>query len=212
MPRAQRCQYVWRAGSPRSMTRFNGGELSEREMQEENDLIGQYERVMLIRARACGLAEGARAGYLIAWSEMSRTYISKALREIVAAQAKPRCGYYLTPEFITGAPLEVDHVIPEANGGPTVEDNLWLACTLCNQHKADREKARDPESGDEVTIFDPRHQVWREHFTWSEDGALITGLTAVGRATVRALARNRRSLVQARGLWVSAGWHPPSDM
>lgn len=142
---------------------------------------------------------------------MSRSYISKALRQRVAEQAKHRCGYCLTPEFITGAPLEVDHIIPEASDGPTVEDNLWLACTLCNQHKANREKARDPETSDEVPLFDPRHQVWREHFAWSDDGTLVVGLTAIGRATVEALDLNRLKLVQARNLWVSAGWHPPAD-
>lgn len=32
-------------------------------------------------------------------------------------------------------PMEIDHIIPEALGGLTEEDNLWLACPLCNEHK-----------------------------------------------------------------------------
>jgi 5-methylcytosine-specific restriction endonuclease McrA len=28
--------------------------------------------------------------------------------------------------------MEIEHIIPEAIGGPTVEENLWLACPLCN--------------------------------------------------------------------------------
>lgn len=44
--------------------------------------------------------------------------------------------------------------------------------------------AVDTATGDWVPIFDPRHQIWREHFAWSEGGELIIGMTATGRATV----------------------------
>ena len=66
---------------------------------------------------------------------MSSTHIPKALRAQVAAQARYRCGYCLTAEAVVGTPMELDHIIPEALGGLTEEDNLWLACSLCNDHK-----------------------------------------------------------------------------
>jgi hypothetical protein len=47
---------------------------------------------------------------------MSRTYVSKELRERVAAQALYRCGYCLTAQAIVGAPMEIDHLIPESLG------------------------------------------------------------------------------------------------
>jgi hypothetical protein len=115
---------------------------------------------------------------------MSHTYISRALRERVAVQARRRCGYCLTTEQIVGTPMEIDHIIPESLGGQTEEDNLWLACSLCNDHKGDRIAALDPVSGELVRLFDPRHQVWTEHFTWGSVGERIVGLTPVGRATV----------------------------
>jgi 5-methylcytosine-specific restriction endonuclease McrA len=142
---------------------------------------------------------------------MSRTYVPKALRERVAAQAKYRCGYCLTSTRITGIAMEIEHINPEAMGGPTVEDNLWLACTACNLHKSDRVVAADPDTGEVVHLYDPRHQNWREHFKWSNAGDLIIGLTATGRATVKALHLNRRDLALARLNWVSAGWHPPAE-
>jgi 5-methylcytosine-specific restriction endonuclease McrA len=37
--------------------------------------------------------------------------------------------------------MDVEHIIPEVLGGLTKEDNLWLACSLCNSHKGDRETA-----------------------------------------------------------------------
>jgi hypothetical protein len=85
-------------------------------------------------------------------------YVPKALRERVAAQARQRCGYCLTTERITGAPMEIDHIIPHSLGGPTEEDNLWLACSMCNDHKGNQIAAPDPVTGEAVRLFDPRHQ------------------------------------------------------
>ncbi len=140
---------------------------------------------------------------------MSRTYISKSLRERVTMQARHRCGYCLTSESIVGTPMEMDHIIPESLGGPTEEDNLWLACSLCNDHKSNRIAALDPLTGEIARLFDPRRQVWSEHFAWTTEGDRIVGTTAIGRATVVALNLNRPSLVKARQAWCTAGWHPP---
>lgn len=69
----------------------------------------------------------------------------------------------------------------------------------------------DPESGAVVRLFNPNAQNWFDHFSWGEGGAIIVGETPVGRATVSALQLNRRELVDARRLWMRAGWHPPID-
>lgn len=142
---------------------------------------------------------------------MSRSRISKELRAKVAAQARYRCGYCLSAEAIVGTPMELDHLIPEALGGVTAEDNLWLACSLCNDSKGCRIAAEDPVTGEVVRLFNPRHQDWHEHFCWSAAGSVITGLTPAGRATVAALHLNRPTLVTARQAWVAVGWHPPKD-
>lgn len=107
--------------------------------------------------------------------------------------------------------MEFDHLRPRSLGGPTKEENLWLACSLCNDYKGNRVFAIDPETGLRARIFDPRRQEWNEHFEWAEKGLRIDGKTDVGRATVAALHLNRSSLVLARGLWVIAGWHPPES-
>lgn len=142
---------------------------------------------------------------------MSRARIPKALRARVAAQARYRCGYCLMQESVVGTPMELDHLIPESLGGTTEEGNLWLACSLCNDHKNDRIAALDPMTGDVVRLFDPRRQRWSDHFMWSDEGTRIMGQTPIGRATVIALHLNRPSLVQARRAWVRVGWHPPAD-
>jgi len=93
----------------------------------------------------------------------------------------------------------------------TEEENLWLACSLCNDHKSDRITALDAVSGEIVRLLNPRLQVWSEHFRWTEGSDRIVGLTPTGRATVAALNLNRPSLVKARQAWVAVGWHPPKD-
>ncbi len=142
---------------------------------------------------------------------MSRTYIARALRQQVASLAHHRCGYCLTSEAIVGTPMEIDHIIPQSLGGLTQEENLWLACSMCNDYKNDQIAALDSLTETIVRLFDPRHHVWSEHFAWTGEGDRIVGLTPTGRATVVALHLNRPSLVRARQAWVSVGWHPPAD-
>lgn len=142
---------------------------------------------------------------------MAAIHVPKELRERVAAQARHRCGYCLSQENILGFPMEIDHLIPQALGGPTVEENLWLACSACNSFKGYRISARDPQSGQVARLFDPREQRWEDHFFWVDAGAQIEGKTTIGRATTAALYLNRPLLVHARRAWVKVGWHPPKD-
>lgn len=142
---------------------------------------------------------------------MSKQYIPAEVRQRVAEAARHRCGYCLTSKRIIGPLLEIEHIIPESRGGTVDEDNLFLACPMCNSHKSDRIEAVDPESGTTVPLFNPRTEVWDEHFEWVEEGTVIQGKTPKGRATVEALNVNHPDVVAARSLWVIAGWHPPAD-
>lgn len=142
---------------------------------------------------------------------MSSQYISTALRQRVAETARFRCGYCLTSQRVIGPLLEIEHIVPEAKGGGSEEDNLFLACPRCNNHKTDRLEAIDPESLVTVPLFNPRMESWEEHFEWIEGGTVICGKTPKGRATVAVLKMNHPTVVAARHLWVMAGWHPPTD-
>lgn len=142
---------------------------------------------------------------------MSRARVPAALRERVANQARHRCGYCLTAEAVVGMAMEVDHLVPEARGGPTAEANLWLACPACNAAKGDRTTALDPVTGEIVPLFNPRRDRWSEHLIWTEDGVTVAGRTPIGRATVLALRMNRPLVVRARRLWVRIGLHPPGE-
>ncbi len=102
-------------------------------------------------------------------------------------------------------------VIPKAAGGLDEEENLWLACRLCNSYKGVQTQGQDPESDRNVELFNPRLQKWTRHFTWVNNGTHIEGITACGRATVIAMQLNNPYAVLVRQAWISAGWHPPTE-
>ena len=102
-----------------------------------------------------------------------------------------------------------DHITPKSRGGSDELDNLCAACVFCNGRKYAKIEGVDPETMQKVQLFHPRQQQWHEHFRWSEDGAIIVGLTTCGRATIAALELNAPLRVAARSIWVQTGRHPP---
>jgi hypothetical protein len=65
----------------------------------------------------------------------------------------------------------------------------------------------DPETGEKVLIFNPRQQLWKEHFRW--DDVRVVGLTPTGRATIDALKINRAIMLTIRAEEELLGRHPP---
>jgi len=143
---------------------------------------------------------------------MARIRIPPDVESRVRAAARNRCGYCLGPQHLVMARLEIEHIVPRSQGRSNDESNLWLACPLCNRYKGNKTTAVDPETGEEVPLFNPRTQVWSEHFHWSEDGLCIIGLTPIGRATVATLRlSDDPDALEVRSYWILAGWHPPED-
>jgi 5-methylcytosine-specific restriction endonuclease McrA len=135
--------------------------------------------------------------------------IPAGIQARVRKAAGDRCGYCLSrQEYVLGV-LEIEHIVPRARGGRDVEQNLWLACRLCNLHKGAQTHGRDPWTGRSIRLFDPRRQHWWRHFEWTADALQIIGRTATGRATVVALRLNNAIAVAVRRNWIAAGWHPP---
>jgi hypothetical protein len=136
--------------------------------------------------------------------------VSPALRRVVAARAGDRCEYCQSPAQFSTQSFTLDHVRPRSAGGRTQLSNLAWACLGCNQHKYSKRFGIDPWTQSAIALFNPRQERWIEHFAWSADYTLISGLTPCGRATVEALQLNRPSLVNLRRILVEAGLHPSS--
>lgn len=139
---------------------------------------------------------------------MSTTYIPAALRRQVYDRANGCCEYCLIPEVATFAIHEIDHIIAEKHGGATTEDNLALACTICNKYKGSDLASIDPETGDIVGLYHPRQDLWVENFQLQ--GAEFTHLTTKGLVTIRLLQLNRREKVAERQVLIQAGIFPAS--
>ena len=133
--------------------------------------------------------------------------IPAQLQRTVTQRARSRCEYCGLSQEGQEARFHIDHVVPALHGGETIAENLALACVSCSLRKAARQHARDPYTGTEAALFNPRTDQWEDHFRW--DGARILGLTPTGRATVGALKMNRLLILAIREEEMLRGRHPP---
>jgi HNH endonuclease len=135
--------------------------------------------------------------------------ISEKLKNKIRFLAKNRCGYCLLPQILNPNLLEIEHILPTAKNGTDEEENLWLACRLCNGYKSTQTDAFDTETNQIISLFNPRTQEWNEHFVWNNE--FIVGKTACGCATIQALKLNNETILPVRKKWIIAGWFPPND-
>jgi hypothetical protein len=134
------------------------------------------------------------------------------MRRIVATRAWGYCEYCRCPEQFATERFTVEHIKPRQAGGETVLANLAWSCFGCNAHKHTKMQGTDPQTGEKVALYNPRQQVWSEHFDWSDDFTQAIGKTACGRATVDALRLNRSGVVNLRRLLFAANLHPPEKL
>jgi hypothetical protein len=111
----------------------------------------------------------------------------------------------------------MEHIVPQSLSGSDHTDNLALACRRCNERRYNTIESLDPQTRRIVPLFNPRKQVWNEHFIWANGSSVIEGITAIGRATCQCLDLNDEryleedSIRATRRLWVQAGLHPPKE-
>lgn len=131
------------------------------------------------------------------------SYVPAALRRLVIARAVGRCEYCRFPQQAAFLSSEIEHIISEKHDGPTVAENLALACPYCNAHKGTDLGSLDPETDILTPFFHPRRQEWSAHFRM--EAALIIPLTPEGRVTVKILRFNDPDRLAERALLVAAG-------
>jgi hypothetical protein len=121
----------------------------------------------------------------------------------LAAQAEYRCEYCHYPMAIAEFAFELDHIIAKKHRGKDDRENLAVSCFYCNSFKGPNIAGIDPESGEIVRLFHPRKDPWDIHFQWQ--GATLTGLTSIGRATIQVLFINHPDAVAIRESLMSEG-------
>jgi hypothetical protein len=97
----------------------------------------------------------------------------------------------------------IEHLVPRQHEGGDDLQNLALSCPWCNRRKGPNLSAIDPETGDVVLLFNPRTQVWEEHFQLLDHR--IVGLSPEGRATAQLLGMNDERRVRLRLVAASTG-------
>jgi hypothetical protein len=126
----------------------------------------------------------------------------------VRQRAGRHCEYCGIPEEAQLYPFHIEHIVALKHGGSSAVDNLAWSCFDCNVAKGTDIASYDEETGDLTPLFNPREQLWAEHFE-IEDG-YIRGTTPVGRVTVRLLKLNLGGRVADRKVLLDAGqWMIP---
>jgi hypothetical protein len=117
-------------------------------------------------------------------------------RELVRSRASGRCEYCAIPQEYVASRFHFEHVVARQHGGSNGASNLAMACDRCNAYKGPNLSAIDPQTGNIVALFHPRHDNWHSHFALN--GSVIVGLSDVGRATIRLLRMNAPHRVELR--------------
>jgi HNH endonuclease len=138
-----------------------------------------------------------------------RHKFSRAEREIIVNRAQGTCEYCHILQDYSPDSFEAEHIIPVVRDGSDDLGNIALACSGCNKRKSDKIAAIDPISLQSVPLFNPRTDIWEDHFEWSNDFSQMIGRSDVGRATIQALQTNRIGLVNLRLALFAYGVHPP---
>ena len=143
--------------------------------------------------------------------------IRDAAKQVIRERAGYLCEYCHSPERLSANRFTIDHIIPQSLGGSDDLANLALACRRCNERRYNFVAGIDPETQEIVPIFNPRQQLWKEHFVWLNQGIVIEGTTPIGRATCLRLDLNDTrypesdSIRETRRFWIKTGIHPPAD-
>jgi HNH endonuclease len=135
--------------------------------------------------------------------------VPKTLADEVRVRAHHRCEYCCMPQVFELATFQIEHIVAAQHHGPMTMTNLALACLRCNKRKGPNLSGRDPITGKNVWLFNPREQKWGRHFYWN--GPYLVGRTQVGRATIETLAINLSFAVEARRALMEEGKFPPRE-
>jgi hypothetical protein len=122
-------------------------------------------------------------------------------------RARGCCEYCQLAQAHSVIPHTIDHIRAKKHHGHHTMENTCVACAHCNGAKGSNVAGYDPETGDLVPLFNPRSDVWHDHFWWN--GPVLSGNTPVGRATIDVLNINDPTRVDQRDLLIRAGLFPP---
>lgn len=135
--------------------------------------------------------------------------MNSRLERLIWRRANHRCEYCQMPQEFDALPFQIDHILARKHGGKTISRNLALACFFCNNRKGPNIAGRDVLTGRIIRLFNPRRDVWDEHFSWNNE--LLLGKTMIGRATISVLEINMQHRLTLRQALIAEGVFPPES-
>ncbi len=132
-----------------------------------------------------------------------------SIKLLVRERAKYCCEYCIAQLKFSADTFSTEHIIPIVKNGTDAVDNLAFSCQYCNNLKYTAIHAIDPATGNMVNIYNPRKDIWTDHFEWYDNFTIIRGISSTGRATENRLKLNRIGLVNLRKVLFETGFHPP---
>lgn len=137
------------------------------------------------------------------------SYVSPVLRRQVIARAGNCCEYCRQSQDYTPFSFHVEHIIAEKHGGGTVLDNLGLSCPDCNAYKGSDIGSIDWDGDGQLTpLYNPRTQLWEDHFKIDSNTAGLKALSPEGRVTISLLRLNSDEQIAARRLLLRLKRYP----
>ena len=131
------------------------------------------------------------------------SHIPNALRLFVAHRSSFRCEYCRIPDLGFAFPFQVDHIRSLKHNGVTILSNLAYCCPDCNRYKGTDLGSYLDDETTLVRFFNPRKDVWEEHFT-NEDGA-IHPKTPEGKVTATIFQFNTPQRIIYRQALIESG-------
>ena len=119
--------------------------------------------------------------------------ISKENVLLVRQRANFQCEYCQVSETDSGGELTIDHYWPSSKGGLDDLTNLVYACPRCNLYKHDYYPSKERD----LVVFNPRIEVFQEHFLMLDNGQLHP-LSTIADFTIKLLRLNRSPLIAYR--------------
>ena len=139
---------------------------------------------------------------------MSKYKLTPFEKDFIQERAGRRCEYCKFPFDYSHDAFHIEHIIPLHKNGSNELINLAYACDGCKTNKWTFTEGIDPETNESARLYNPRVDQWEEHFSWSEDFAIILGATPIGRVTIDVLKLNRAGLINVRKALHLYGAHP----
>jgi hypothetical protein len=136
------------------------------------------------------------------------SYISPELKKLVITRAGNCCEYCRVNQSWFNSSFHIEHIVAEKHEGKTIPENLCWSCPDCNFSKGSDTGSFDPQTGNYSFLYNPRNQIWNEHFSINYETAHLEALTPEGRVTIKLLKLNFSARITLRELRIQTKQYP----